>query len=67
MNDDHRILLAAATRLADRNVKLREFLLRLIDPEDLGHAVTPEVRRLALMLATNQDATAMPVVTHTGK
>jgi hypothetical protein len=37
----------AAERLADHNVRLRSFLLRLLDPEDLGHAVTDEVRRLA--------------------
>lgn len=36
--------LAMAERLADRNVQLRSFLLRLLHPEDLGHAVTPEVR-----------------------
>lgn len=33
--------------LADHNAKLRAFLLRLLDPEDLGHAVTSEVRKLA--------------------
>ena len=60
MQDDLDAIEAAAARLADRNVKLREFLLRLTDPEDLGHAVTPEVRRIALALATNQDATALP-------
>lgn len=30
--------------LAERNVALRVFILRLLDPEDLGHAVSPEVR-----------------------
>lgn len=54
-DDDLAVLEAAATRLAERNVRLRAFLLRLIDPEDLGHAVSPEVRRLALALATNQN------------
>lgn len=34
----------AASRLATNN-KLCAFLERLLDPEDLGHAVTPEVRR----------------------
>jgi hypothetical protein len=38
------IEIAAAERLADRNVELRTFLLRLLHPEDLGHAVTTEVR-----------------------
>lgn len=45
---------AAATELAERNVALRAFLLRLTDPEDLGHAVSAEVRQLALELAANQ-------------
>lgn len=40
----------AAERLAAHNVQLRTFLLRLLDPEDLGHAVTPEVRQLASKL-----------------
>jgi hypothetical protein len=34
----------AAERLAAHNVALRTFLLRLLEPEDLGHAVTQEVR-----------------------
>jgi hypothetical protein len=38
------IEIAAAERLADRNVELRTFLLRLLHPEDLGHAVSGEVR-----------------------
>ena len=37
----------AAERIADHNVRLRAFLLRLLEPEDLGHAVTREVRQLA--------------------
>jgi len=37
----------AAERITEHNIKLRSFLLRLIDPEDLGHAVTNEVRQLA--------------------
>ena len=40
----------AAQRLAAHNVQLRAFLLRLLDPEDLGHAVTGEVRQLASQL-----------------
>ena len=43
-------LLAAAERLADHNVALRRFLLRLLDPDDLGHAVSAEVRDLAQQL-----------------
>lgn len=31
-------------RMAERNAQLRRFALRLLDPEDLGHAVTPEIR-----------------------
>ena len=36
----------AAEAIAMHNVKLRCLLLRLIDPEDLGHAVSEEVRVL---------------------
>lgn len=36
----------AAELIAMHNVQLRCLLLRLIDPEDLGHAVSEEVRRL---------------------
>lgn len=38
---------AAAEAIAARNVTLRAFILRLLDPEDFGHAVTPEVRQAA--------------------
>ena len=34
-------------RLVDRDVELRAFILRLVDPEDLGHAVSAEVRKAA--------------------
>lgn len=34
----------AADSIAMRNVQLRSFLLRLLDPNDLGHSVTQEVR-----------------------
>lgn len=33
-------------RLVARNAELRALLERLLDPEDLGHAVSEEVRRL---------------------
>ena len=33
-------------RLVDRNMALRGLLIRLLDPEDLGHAVGAEVRAL---------------------
>ena len=36
----------AAEAIAMHNVKLRCLLLRMIDPEDLGHAVSEEVRHL---------------------
>lgn len=39
-------LVLASEAIAYRNVQLRTFLLRLLDPDDLGHSVTPEVRRL---------------------
>ncbi len=44
----------AAERLADHNVRLRTFLLRMLDPEDLGHAVSQEVRTIAQSLVTMQ-------------
>ena len=43
-------LVLAAEAIALRNVRLRSFLLRLLDPEDLGHAVSHEVRQEALRL-----------------
>jgi hypothetical protein len=39
---------APLTRYVTRNVELRAFILRLIDPEDLGHAVPQHVREEAL-------------------
>lgn len=36
----------AAEAIAMHNVQLRCLLMRLIDPEDLGHAVSEEVRQL---------------------
>lgn len=42
----------AAERITMHNVQMRVFLLRLVDPEDLGHAVTNEVRELANSLLT---------------
>ncbi len=38
------ILVSAAEAIAHRNVELRSFLLRLLNPDDLGYSVTPEVR-----------------------
>lgn len=35
---------------ADKYCKVMEFLLRIVDPEDLGHAVTNEVRQEATKL-----------------
>ena len=45
-------LVRAAERITAHNVAMRSFLLRLIDPEDLGLAVTNEVRVLAKQLVT---------------
>lgn len=53
--DELKFVVAAANQIAYRNIELRRFLLRLTDPDDLGHAVTPEVRHLAHQLATSQD------------
>ena len=52
---DVEIMRAAAERITAHNVALRSFLLRLLDPEDLGHAVTPEVRQKASTLLTMQN------------
>ncbi len=40
----------AADRIALHNVELRCLLLRLLDPDDLGHSTTHEVRQLILAL-----------------
>lgn len=50
-------LKAAAERIAAHNVVLRSFLLELIDPEGLGHAVSVEVRRKASILLSMQNIT----------
>jgi len=42
----------AAVHITDHNVRMRTFMLRIVDPEDLGHAVTDEVRRMAGALLT---------------
>lgn len=34
-------------RLVNRNMELRAFIIRLLDPEDMGHAVSNEVRQAA--------------------
>lgn len=38
------------TRIVKRNVQMRAFLLRMLDPEDLGHAVNASVRAGARQL-----------------
>lgn len=43
----------AANRIAGYNVRLRSFLLELIDPDGLGHAVSDEVRKRAQELLSN--------------
>lgn len=53
-DDDLEAIERTAERLADYNVLLRTFLLRLLDPDDLGHAVTQEVRNLARGLITRE-------------
>ena len=52
---DIETLRAAAERIAAHNVALRSFLLRLLDPEDLGHAVSHEVRQKATSLLSMQN------------
>jgi len=51
---DVEIMRAAAERITAHNVALRSFMLRFLDPEDLGHAVTQEVRDLAKGLLSMQ-------------
>jgi hypothetical protein len=53
--NDIEILRAAAERITAHNVALRSFMLRLLDPEDLGHAVTAEVRQKASALLSMQN------------
>ena len=43
----------AAENITSHNVQLRSFLLRLIDPDDLGHSINTEVKDL-IMLALNR-------------
>ena len=45
----------AAQSIAGRNIQLRAFLLRLLDPDDLGHAVSAEVRRKAHAMLLSKD------------
>lgn len=37
-------------RLVNRNIELRAFLLRCVDPEDWGHALPADVRQEAAVL-----------------
>ena len=41
---------AAAETIAMRNVQLRSFILRLLDPDDFGHSISQEVRDAAQQL-----------------
>lgn len=50
MSQPTNALLLAAGRIAAHNVALRSFLLRLLDPDDLGFAVSAEVRGEATKL-----------------
>lgn len=43
--NDLRALEAAATAIAERNLAMRDLLMRMLDPDDLGYAVGKEVRR----------------------
>jgi hypothetical protein len=58
--DDLWALQRAAERLADHNVHLRSFLLRFFEPDDLGYAVTPEVRELARPLLSMPQVKCCP-------
>ena len=58
--NSHAAMERAAENITKHNVQLRVFLLRLIDPDDLGHAVTDEVRKLAQGLLTMERDDAAP-------
>lgn len=52
---DHAVYLA--TQIENERIASRaktEFLKRLVSPEDLGHAVSAEVRNLAYQLLINE-------------
>jgi len=44
LENDLKALQEAAKAIAERNLRMRDLLMRMLDPEDLGHAVTNEVR-----------------------
>ncbi len=44
MKSPSNVLIMAAEAIAHRNVELRSFLLRLLNPDDLGYSVGQEVR-----------------------
>lgn len=47
-------------RMAERNAQLRRFALRFLDPEDLGHAVNPEIRDAARRVLGMQPVETKP-------
>jgi hypothetical protein len=57
LHADMLTLTLAAERIADQNVRLRSFLLRLLNPDDLGWSVSAEVRALAYALLHEQRRT----------
>jgi len=46
LENDLKALQEAATAIAERNLRMRDLLMRMLDPEDLGYAVSDEVRDL---------------------
>ena len=52
---EHIVFLGTALENERHASKQKTMLLqRLLDPEDLGHAVTPEVRKLAYTILTEE-------------
>lgn len=45
LENDLKALQEAAKAIAERNLRMRDLLMRMLDPEDLGWAVSQEVRR----------------------
>ena len=42
--DELELLKKAAEAIAEKNLKMRDLLTRMLDPEEFGHAVSNEVR-----------------------
>ena len=45
LENDLKALQEAAKAIAERDLRMRDLLMRMLDPDDLGYAVSEEVRR----------------------